>query len=171
MGQVTHTDGAGRDAGRRQTPGRRQYKPRARACRCGCGEMVTPTAQAPHKAYFNAACRKRDNRRKLAKLRKSEPVAPVLELVTCAHCGKTFFAEKGRGARFCKPGHKTASWRLRRSAAIRAVAELTQTDVERVAEAVEHHGLAKATKFLHKRGFQYDERARSWVRVKGDTAA
>lgn len=171
MGQVTQVDGTGRDAGRRQAQGRGQYKPRARKCACGCGKIVTPPIQAPHKAYFNDACRKRAHRRKLTKLRKSQPVAPVLELATCAHCGKTFFAEAGRGARFCKPAHKTDAWRIRRIEAIKTLAADRQIGIEKARDAVDRHGLAKATKYLHSKGYQYDERARRWIRKEGGAAA
>ena len=167
VGQTTQTDSTGQDAGRRQDTGRRKrsYKPRARRCACGCGQMLTP--KAPHGRFASDNCRKRDHRRRMAKARKTVPVAPVLELRICLHCGATFFAETGKNACYCSPSHKTAAWRIRREGAIKTLAADRATTVEKARDAVDRHGLAKATKYLHAHGFQYDHQARMWM--KGGT--
>ena len=141
---------------------KRRYKPRARRCKCGCGRMVTPTASAPHKRYFEDACRQRDHRRRVAKARKVKAADPILEVMTCAYCGATFFAEQGRDAKFCSPSHRTAAYRQRREAAIAAlVVELHLTEDE-VVDMIERMGMALVGRYLRQRGYGYDEQARQW---------
>lgn len=140
----------------------RRYKPRARKCKCGCGRMVTPIASAPHKRYYDDACRQRDHRRRVAKARKVKAADPILEVMTCAYCGATFFAEQGRDAKFCSPSHRTAAYRHRREAAIAAlVVELHLTEDE-VVDMIERMGMTLVGRYLRQRGYDYDEQARQW---------
>ena len=141
---------------------KRRYKPRARRCRCGCGRMVTPTARAPHKRYYDDACRQRDHRRRVSKARKVKSANPVLEVMTCAYCGATFFAEQGKDAKYCKPSHRTAAWRQRREAAVEALIVELHMSEDEVVDMIERMGMKLIGRFLRQRGYSYDDQARQW---------
>ena len=154
------------DAERTLTPGavtKRRYKRRARKCKCGCGETVAPTPQAPHKLYFSDACRQRDHCRKEAKMRENQPSAePLLVLATCAHCGNTFLTEAGSGAKYCKPSHRVAAAEHRRDAAVAAYIEIYNMPYENADEMIANVGMKLASQFLRQQGYSYDEQARRW---------
>ncbi|MEP7293915.1 MAG: hypothetical protein ABI835_19155 [Chloroflexota bacterium] len=155
------------DADRVLTPvhvTKRRYKRRARKCKCGCGEIVTPTQQAPHKVYFSDACRQREHRRKEAKMRENQPPAePVLVLATCTHCGNTFLTEAGSGAKYCKPSHRVTAAECRRNAAVAAYVEIYNMPYDNADEMIANVGMKLAGQFLKQQGYQYDESSRRWL--------
>lgn len=142
----------------------RRYKPRARKCACGCGRQVTPTVQAPHKKFYEDACRKRAARLRAKKHKKTEAVERDLELVTCAYCGHGFFSEQGRGGKYCTPSHKQLAYVARREAAALAIAHATRMTIEAAAALVKSAGMNNCSLWLQKQGFLYDEQARRWAK-------
>src|SRR5450432_760142 len=143
----------------------RRYKPRTRKCKCGCGQMVTPTAQAPYKVFFNDTCRKRWHRRQEAKMRPIQPPAdPVLELTVCQYCGDPFLAEVGKGAKYCKPSHRVAAAEHRRDAAVEplmaSMPDLTPVQAKDMVQGV---GMKLVTRYLLQQGYVYNEQSRRWA--------
>lgn len=153
------------------TPARetkRPYKPRSRKCACGCGRIVERTPQTPHKRYFDDACRQRAYRRRTAKTRPAAAGSgAVLELATCEFCGATFLATAGKGAKYCKPSHRTAAAEQRRAAAIEAaiaiVGSIGGLTPEDVVAFVEREGMKKISRYLRQQGYVYSEAARAWL--------
>lgn len=143
----------------------RRYKKRARACKCGCGQTVKPTAKNPNKTFYSDACRKRWHRQQEAKLRASMPKPePVLELTTCLFCGNTFLAEEGKGAKWCRPSHGVMAAEARRAAAIEPLrATLPDQSVEQIEDMIANMGMKLVTRYLHQQGYSYDESARRWL--------
>ena len=139
----------------------RRYKPRARKCACGCGVTFTPKTR--HGRYASANCRKRAHARR----RRTEQAAPIeqpVELCQCLYCGATFFAPEGNGQLYCKPAHRTAAWRDRREATIRAIAEQHGTTREAAERHVKMLGLAVVVEALRAGGYVYRMQARQWVK-------
>lgn len=151
--------------GTRVTPQRgTRREPSVRVCKCGCGQRFTPNVRAPHQKYFDDACRKRAHRRKQAKAGGAARRAPTLALATCAWCGCTFFAHTGKGAKHCKPSHRTAAAKARRAAAVEAlIGDLGSMNADEAGLLVERQGMRTITRYLRSQGWQYDDAARRWV--------
>lgn len=142
----------------------RRYSKRARKCKCGCGQMVAPTAKNPNKMFFDDNCRKRYHRRQEAKQRKSQPVpAPVLVMYTCAFCEDSFLATEGKGAKYCKPSHTVAAAEHRRYAATLVFVEGYGMPVDEAQNMIENSGMKNVSAYLRQQGYAYDETARRWV--------
>lgn len=149
-----------------QKPAKRRYKPRARRCECGCGQMVTPTAQHPNKAYFSAACRQRVRRAKLAKERKAveKPKEDRRTLCPCLWCGLEFLADPTKRPKYHQTGScKEYAHRQRKHSAIETVATIRGYSTDRAAALVKREGMPKVHRWLQRQGFQYDELGRRWV--------
>lgn len=143
---------------------KRRYKKRAKRCACGCGEMVTPTAQAPHKRFFDDNCRKRYHHRQEAKQR-AKMDAPEVELVAaiCDFCGAGYFAQKRHEGKYCKPSHRVAAAEHRRDAAVEPLlACMPDQTVAQVKDMIQGMGMTYVTRYLHLQGYSYDESARRW---------
>lgn len=142
---------------------RRPYKKRARKCRCGCGKMVTPTAQAPHKVFFDDNCRKRyHHRQKAAQTAKKGAPELVRVPAICAYCGETFWTVEGKHGKYCKPSHKVAAAECRRDGAIRAYVEAYGWELQDARDHVESIGMKGVSAGLRLLGFVYDESSRRW---------
>ncbi len=143
---------------------KRPYKKRARQCSCGCGETVTPSAQAPHKRFVDDTHRKRWHRKQEAKIRKDQPVAePMLAMYTCLFCGATFLAEVGRGAKWCKPSHGVQAADHRRYAAGQVFIEAYNMTPDDAENMIENSGMKNVSVWLRQNGYSYDEIARRWA--------
>ena len=144
----------------------RHYKPRARKCKApGCNAVFTPLAK--HGKFCSDRCRKRAARACDAKARRTQPKpVPKFALAVCAHCGNTFLATTGKGAKFCKASHKQAAYKVRRAAASAALALDFGTGLtyEAAADLVETLGLKRIGNYLKSRGFGYSETSRQWIK-------
>jgi hypothetical protein len=138
----------------------RPYKPRARNCK-NCGHNFTPKSK--HGRYCSDNCRKAAWKREQGRKRRrsAEPTQPALEVIVCAGCGKSFFGLAGQ--KHCKPSCKTAAWRIRRSAAIVAVAIDMGISEAKAADAIDFGGMKKITAYLTARGYNYDTTAKAWL--------
>ena len=137
----------------------RSYKPRARRCK-NCRHDFTPKSK--HGRFCSDNCRKVTWKREQGKKRRSvEPIQPALQLIVCAGCGKSFFGLAGQ--KHCKPSCKTAAWRLRRSAAIVAVAVDMGISEAKASDAIDFGGMKKITAYLTARGYEYDTTAKAWL--------
>ncbi len=137
----------------------RSYKPRARRCK-NCDHTFTPKSK--HGRFCSDNCRKAAWKREQGrKQRRSvEPVQPALQVIVCAGCGKSFFGLAGQ--KHCKPSCKTAAWRIRRSAAIVAVAIDMGISEAKAADAIDFGGMKKITAYLTARGYSYDAVVQAW---------
>jgi hypothetical protein len=143
---------------------RRAYKKRARKCKCGCGRTVDPTPQAPHKVYFDDACRQRDHRAKRGKGRPRTQRREVnLDWMYCEFCGHKYLGATGKGRKYCKPSHKVAAAEARREAAIAALIASTGEDEQVVRVALKGAGMRKASTWLKQQGYVYSEQERRWL--------
>ena len=138
----------------------RSYKPRARRCK-NCDHTFTPKSK--HGRYCSDNCRKAAWKREQGRQRRrsAEPVQPALEVIVCAGCGKSFFGVTGQ--KHCKPSCKTAAWRIRRSAAIVAIAIDMGISEAKAADAIDFGGMKKITAYLTARGYNYDVTAKAWL--------
>lgn len=137
----------------------RSYKPRARHCK-NCGHTFTPKSK--HGRYCSDNCRKATWKREQGKKRRSLKLEhPTLDVIVCAGCGKSFFGLAGQ--KHCKPSCKTAAWRIRRSAAIVAVAIDMGISEAKAADAIDFGGMKKITAYLTARGYSYDIVAKAWL--------
>ena len=138
----------------------RRYSPRARKCACGCGVAFKPKSKRGR--YFSEACRKRDERKRKAKPVKTKPVAPILVSLECCRCGLGFFAEQGKGAKYCSASCKELAYRIRRVSTIEALVGDMNIDEAAAVEMVERIGMRRTGVYLRGRGYHYDEQARRW---------
>jgi hypothetical protein len=137
----------------------RSYKPRARRCK-SCGQNFTPKAK--HARFCSDRCRKAAWRKHSHN--KSKPAAKMVEyqVVVCACCGKSFFANDGKGAKHCTPSCRTKAWRERREAAVEALVLDMGIQPTKAADLIEVGGMRKITAYLTARGYAYDVVARAW---------
>lgn len=143
---------------------KRAYKKRARKCACGCGKLVEPTPQAPHKVYFDDACRQRHHRaRKGAGRPKTQRREVKLDWMYCEYCGHKFLGAVGVGTKYCKPSHKVAAAEARRAAAIAALMDSEGWSAEVVRTAVQGTGMRKVSRWLKQQGYVYSEQDRRWL--------
>ncbi len=137
----------------------RPYKPRARHCK-NCGENFTPKSK--HGRYCSDNCRKAAWKREQGRKNRSPKLQqPALEVIVCAGCGKPFFGLAGQ--KYCKAACKTAAWRIRRIAAIVALAVDMGISEAKAADAVDFGGMKKITAYLTARGYNYDTTAKVWL--------
>lgn len=137
----------------------RSYKPRARNCK-NCGHNFTPKSK--HGRYCSDNCRKATWKREQGRKQRSvEPQQPALKVIVCAGCAESFFGLPGQ--KHCKASCKTAAWRLRRSAAIVAVAVDMGISEAKASDAIDFGGMKKITVYLTARGYQYDTTAKAWL--------
>ena len=138
----------------------RSYKPRARRCK-HCDHTFTPKSK--NGRYCSDNCRKAAWKREQGRKqrRSAAPVQPALEVIVCAGCGKSFFGVAGQ--KHCKQSCKTAAWRIRRSAAIVAIAIDMGISEAKAADAIDFGGMKKITTYLTARGYNYDATAKAWL--------
>lgn len=138
----------------------RAYKPRARRCK-SCGHDFTPKAK--HARYCSDRCRKAAWRKSTRK--KTKPVEKVIvyEVVVCACCGKSFFANEGTGTKHCSSSCRTKAWRMRRDAALEALIFDMGIGQSKAADLIEIGGMRKITAYLIARGYTYDATAKAWI--------
>ena len=137
----------------------RSYKPRARRCK-NCGEHFTPKSK--HGRFCTDNCRKAAWKREQGRKNRSVKVQqPALEVIVCAGCGKPFFGLAGQ--KHCKAACKTAAWRIRRSAAIVALAVDMGISEAKAADAIDFGGMKKITAYLTARGYSYDAITQAWL--------
>lgn len=137
----------------------RSYKPRARRCK-NCGHTFTPKSK--HGRFCSDNCRKATWKREQGRKRRSaEPRQPALEVIVCGGCDKSFFGLPGQ--KHCKASCKTAAWRIRRTAAIVAVAVDMGISEAKAADAIDFGGMKKITAYLTARGYHYDATAKAWL--------
>jgi hypothetical protein len=145
---------------------KRAYKPRARRCACGCGQMVTPTPQHPNKRFYDDACRQRARRAKMAEQRKadSKPSEDRRTLCLCLWCGVDFLADPTKRPKYHQTGScKEYAYRQRRHSAIDTVATVRGYSYERAEALVKHEGMPKVSRWLQRQGWAYNEAGRAWV--------
>lgn len=143
---------------------KRAYKKRARKCACGCGRIVEPTPQAPHKVYFDDACRQRGNRAKKGVGRPKAPRREVkLDWMHCDYCGLPFVGAVGVGTKYCKPSHKVAAAEARRESAIDVLMQSEGLARETVQDVVKRTGMRKISAWLKQEGYIYSEQDRRWL--------
>src|SRR4051794_8123694 len=142
---------------------RRVYKARARLCKC-CHQSFTPKANRSAK-FCSDRCRKKDNRAKMAKAKKANPVQIErdLEVCTCLWCGGTWLADPSRDPKYCQPSHRTAAYRQRRVSALEAVATIKNYSIEQAAQLISKSGMRKTGSWLRRKGYSYDDTARQWL--------
>jgi hypothetical protein len=137
----------------------RSYKPRARNCK-NCGHNFKPKSK--HGRYCSDNCRKAAWKREQGRKNRSvEPQQPALKVIVCAGCDESFFGLPGQ--KHCKASCKTAAWRIRRSAAIVALAVDMAISEAKAADAVDFGGMKKITAYLTARGYSYDAAAKAWL--------
>jgi hypothetical protein len=136
----------------------RSYKPRARRCK-NCGENFTPKSK--HGRFCTDNCRKTAWKREQGRKNRSVKVQPALEVIVCAGCSKSFFGLSGQ--KHCKAACKTAAWRIRRTAAIVALAVDMGISEAKAADAIDFGGMKKITAYLAARGYYYDATAKAWL--------
>ena len=93
---------------------------------------------------------------------KTKPVAPILIALTCQHCRLGFFAEQGKGAKYCSASCKELAYRIRRVSTIAALVGDMNIDEAAAVEMVERIGMRRTSVYLRGRGYHYDEQARRW---------
>lgn len=143
---------------------RRAYKPRARKCKCGCGKLVTPTPQAPHKVYFDDACRQRHHRaQKGAGRPRAQRREVKLDWMTCDYCGHPFLGVVGVGTKYCKPSHKVAAAEARKASAIDVLMQSEGLARETVQDVVKRTGMKKISAWLKQEGYLWSAQDRAWL--------
>lgn len=138
----------------------RAYKPRTRRCK-SCGHTFTPKAK--HARYCSDRCRKAAWRKSTRTRSKPVVKAVEFEVVTCACCGKSFFANEGKGTKHCSHSCRTKAWRLRREAAIEALILDMGLAQSKAADLIDMGGMRKITAYLTARGYSYDAAVRAWL--------
>lgn len=91
---------------------------------------------------------------------KAEPILVVCE---CLYCTNTFFAEQGRGAKYCSESHKELAYRVRRTATVTALTGDLNVSESEAVEMVERMGMARCGAYLRGRGYVYDDRSKAWL--------
>lgn len=143
---------------------KRAYKPRARKCKCGCGRLVVPTPKAPHKVYFDDACRQRHHRSQKGRGRpKTQRREIKLDWMYCEFCGHKYLGSVGVGSKYCKNSHKVAAAEARREAAIAALVASEGMTEDTVRIVVKNTGMKKISKWLEQQGYVYDAVSRRWL--------
>lgn len=130
-----------------------------RKCR-HCGDLFTP--QRATAKYCSTSCRVSAFRTRHKGRRRAQPI-PVIVASSCAHCGATFTTRAGRGQVYCSGTCKTLAYRLRRSAAVEALAAYRGLSSDVAADVVEQAGMRKVTAALQALGMVYDQQSRAWL--------